>query len=287
MIRHRLFFTIAALCITPLYAHGISISAGCLLFVDIMEKGLTAMQRHGQMDDDNFGLIDNLTFTYDGNQLRKVTDAAGSPTYTGVMDFTDGANSTAEYLYDGNGNATCDLNRGISSITYNLLDLPRLITFSSGNSIQYLYDAEGRKLNVTHSPPALSPSGQTTTDYCDNVIYKEGVVDRILTDEGYITIAGNNTPTYHYFLRDHLGSVRVVLNGSGMVEETTHYYPYGTTFPQTSVQPYKFCGKELDRVHGLDWYDYGARRYDPAYCLFTQISFYRFFNFHLHRHFCS
>ena len=225
---------------------------------------ITAMQRYGQMDDGNFGLIDNLTFTYNGNQLRKVTDAAGSPTYTGVMDFTDGANSTAEYLYDGNGNATCDLNRGISSITYNLLDLPRLITFSSGNSIQYLYDAEGRKLNVTHSPPALSPSGQMTTDYCDNVIYKDGALERILTDEGYITIAANNTPAYHYYLRDHLGSVRVVLNGSGTVEETTHYYPYGITFPQTSVQPYKFCGKELDRMHGLDWYDSQARMYDPV-----------------------
>ena len=157
----------------------------------------------------------------------------------------------------------------------------------NGATIQYLYDAEGRKLDVTHTPPALSPSGQMTTDYCDNVIYKDGALERILTDEGYITIAANNTPAYHYYLRDHLGSVRVVTNSSGTVEETTHYYPYGATFPQTSVQPYKFCGKELDRVHGLDWYDYGARRYDPAYCLFTQISFYRFFNFHLHRHFCS
>ena len=28
-------------------------------------------------------------------------------------------------------------------------------------------------------------------------------------------------------------------------------------------QPYKYNGKELDRMHGLDTYDYGARQYNP------------------------
>ena len=44
-----------------------------------------------------------------------------------------------------------------------------------------------------------------------------------------------------------------------------HYYPFGGTFASTSsVQPYKYNGKELDRKGGLDWYDYGARHYDAA-----------------------
>jgi RHS repeat-associated protein len=30
------------------------------------------------------------------------------------------------------------------------------------------------------------------------------------------------------------------------------------------VQPYKYNGKELDRMHGLDLFDYGARHYDAA-----------------------
>ena len=30
-----------------------------------------------------------------------------------------------------------------------------------------------------------------------------------------------------------------------------------------TTQPYKYIGKELDRTHGLNWYDHGARHYDP------------------------
>ena len=29
----------------------------------------------------------------------------------------------------------------------------------------------------------------------------------------------------------------------------------------TTTQPHKYIGKELDRAHGLDWYDHGARHY--------------------------
>ena len=49
--------------------------------------------------------------------------------------------------------------------------------------------------------------------------------------------------------------------------QTTHYYPYGGTLTHSTnqgVQKYKYNGKEFDRTHGLDWYDYCARQYDPA-----------------------
>ena len=89
------------------------------------------------------------------------------------------------------------------------------------------------------------------------------------------TLGVRYVPSYHYFVRDYLGSNRLVVSGDGTVEQTNEYYPYGGPWGDVSTnqgfQLYKYTGKELDRVHGLDWYDYGARRYDPAVGLFTQI----------------
>ena len=68
---------------------------------------------------------------------------------------------------------------------------------------------------------------------------------------------------YHYYL--HQGNNRVVINQSGTVEETNHYYPFGGVFASSgNVQPYKYNGKEYDGKKGLNWYDYGARHYDAA-----------------------
>jgi len=50
-------------------------------------------------------------------------------------------------------------------------------------------------------------------------------------------------------------------------QQVNHYYPYGGVMGESTggdIQPYKYNGKELNRMHGLDWYDYGARHYDAA-----------------------
>ena len=219
---------------------------------------IKTLQRYGQTAASSYGLIDNLTFTLAGNQLSRVDDAAAASAYNGGFEFKDGVKQANEYTYDSNGNLTKDLNKGISTITYNVLNLPNMVTFSDGSTIAYTYGADGTKLKTVHK----TGSTTTTTDYCGNVVYENGVQKLLLTDEGYVTLSDNK---YHYYLKDHQGNNRVVINQSGTVEETNHYYPFGGVFASAgNVQPYKYNGKEYDGKKGLNWYDYGARMYDAA-----------------------
>ena len=224
---------------------------------------IKTLQRYGQTAASSYGLIDNLTFTLAGNQLSRVDDAAAASAYNGGFEFKDGVKQANEYTYDSNGNLTKDLNKGISTITYNVLNLPNMVTFSDGSTIAYTYGADGTKLKTVHK----TGSTTTTTDYCGNVVYENGVQKLLLTDEGYVTLSDSK---YHYYLKDHQGNNRVVINQSGTVEETNHYYPFGGVFASAgNVQPYKYNGKELDAKKGLNWYDYGARHYDAVLGRFT------------------
>ena len=224
---------------------------------------IKTLQRYGQTAASSYGLIDNLTFTLAGNQLSRVDDAAAASAYNGGFEFKDGVKQANEYTYDSNGNLTKDLNKGISNISYNCLNLPSAVTFSDGSTIVYTYAGDGAKLKTVHKIGGTT----TTTDYCGNVVYENGVQKLLLTEEGYVTLSDGK---YHYYLKDHQGNNRVVINQSGTVEETNHYYPFGGVFASSgNVQPYKYNGKEYDGKKGLNWYDYGARHYDAALGRFT------------------
>ena len=179
------------------------------------------------------------------------------------------------------------------------LSLPRQITFSDATKMKLTYDAAGNKLRAEYwTIPTFNPGGpigpaalgggaepqgggivgpilppinqndpQVVTNYCGNLIYRNDTLSMLLTEEGYVTFDERSEPLYHYYLKDHLGSVRVVLDGDGTVEQVNDYYPSGTlmyTSTNGTVQPYKFGQKELERTLPLDEYDFGARWMDPT-----------------------
>ena len=149
------------------------------------------------------------------------------------------------------------MNKGITNISYNSLNLPKKITYSDGSSVTYLYGADGKKYRTVHVIGGVT----TTTEYIGNLLYINNTPQKMLTEVGYMDLTDN---TYYYYLKDHQGNNRVVINSSGTVQEVNHYYPFGSTFATSNVQPYKYNGKELDTANGLNWYDYGARHYDAA-----------------------
>ncbi len=216
-------------------------------------------------------VIDKLAYTYttNSNKLLKVFDGVTPTTDNGKLgDFKDGSNGTGnDYTYDVNGNLTADLNKAISSITYNHLNLPLVITVTGKGTITYTYDAAGNKQRkVTAETNATVPFNgtnytgvtiTTTTTYLDGALYETKAYSNaalaslqytdklqfIGHEEGRIRALYDNETnpntltglTYDYMLKDHLGNVRTLLTE----EQKTIYYPAATlegTYSATNPQ---------------------------------------------------
>ncbi|WP_419699436.1 DUF6443 domain-containing protein [Mucilaginibacter sp. NFX135] len=202
-------------------------------------------------------LTDQLTYTYTAgtNKLQSVSDAV-----SGTVGQKGGA---ANYTYDGNGNLLSDDSKGITSINYNLFNLPQTIT---GKNTSYFYDATGQKLRRV--------VGSATTDYIGGIQYdgtttSAPVLSFIQTQEGRALPNSPTTYNYEYSLTDHLGNRRVNFDtstGTARLVQTDDYYPFGMDIPSgTRVSPvnnYLYNNKELQENLGL--LDYGFRFYDPV-----------------------
>lgn len=162
-------------------------------------------------------VIDNLTYAYqtNSNKLARVTDAASDAT-TKLGDFHDGSNTgTDDYAYDVNGNLTLDNNKAISGILYTHLNTPYQVTVTGKGTISYVYDNLGEKLKKTVVDNA---TGKTTVWlYMDNFVYQNDTLQFFTTPEGRArydttqTAAEATAFNFDYFLKDHLGNVRMVL----------------------------------------------------------------------------
>ncbi|MCL9768863.1 RHS repeat-associated core domain-containing protein [Flavobacterium sp. HXWNR69] len=196
-----------------------------------------------------------------------------------------------------------DDNKDIDRISYNHLNLPHKITFANGTSIEYIYNAVGQKvrkivrqLDVTNTD--YMGGFQYVAGKLNFFPHAEGYVNVTVGRKG--TIIYN----YVYQYKDHLGNNRLSytfdIDAILLIDEPipltileeNHYYPFGlkhsnyntnqyefievengndyyiniTQLPAGGVSSYKYKynGKEYQDELGLNFYDYGARNYDPA-----------------------
>jgi RHS repeat-associated protein len=137
---------------------------------------------------------------------------------------------------------------------------------STGAAVSFTYDGDGRRVTKTSS------AGTTTYVYdpLGNLAEESGALPAGAAATSYLT-------------RDHLGSVRLVTNGSGGGCLGAHdYLPFGEEIPGTlgrgsvpcypaldtqSDTTWKFGGQERDAESGLDYF--GARYFSGAQARFT------------------
>ncbi|MEO6284513.1 MAG: DUF6443 domain-containing protein [Dyadobacter sp.] len=206
-------------------------------------------------------VVDNLGYAYLGNRLSAVTDGSGSN--LGVK------SGVSNYGYDGNGNMTSDGNRG-AVLTYNYLNLPETVTID-GKTLTYDYDASGTKHKYV--------ADTLTAKYAGDFEYNQSnAFKRLAISEGQ-AIYRKDTIRFDYFLKDHLGNVRVVFDERGRILQKTDYYPFGLEIDGNNpIQPqnvrnginrYNFLGKETQVATG--YIDLQARFYDPTIGRFIRI----------------
>lgn len=216
-----------------------------------LNGNITALQRNDRRAS---GWMDNLVYNYtgSGNQLKNVKDNGDAN-----AGFVDGNPSTTvdDYAYDANGNMVTDKNKSLTAanaIQYNHLNLPTIVTKSTGEYVKYTYNAGGQKLKQE----VFNASGVVTktTDYIGEYIYENNVLQFVNHEEGRIVTTGAS-PEYQYHLKDHLGNVRLTFTSKvELVAETATLEDANSTTEQSQflrfVNAKRVKATILDKTNG-------------------------------------
>ena len=206
-----------------------------------LNGNLMTLKRYG-----DGSLIDNLSYSYTGDQVQSVSGGAGT------------------YGYDSNGNMTGDGYHGLT-LEYNALGKVSRVKSGTSTKVSYSYLADGTKVS------ALDASGNGLLYSGAMVFRKEGNEsnpESMAYSGGRFVADASGVLRPQIHVVDHLGSVRAIVDKSGNVVERDSYYPYGERWNDGSVEQadnrYRYNGKESQSDFGLPYLDYGARLYDPA-----------------------
>ncbi|AXP80080.1 hypothetical protein CJ739_987 [Mariniflexile rhizosphaerae] len=232
-----------------------------------------------------YGVIDILAYTYaaDSNQLASVKDNASTINNIKTFGFNDGNTTGNDYAYDTNGNMVSDLNKGVTSVLYNHLNMPTKITVTGTNAgvLDYKYSADGTKLQKIKT----QGGNVTTTDYAGNFVYENNVLKQFNQPEGYVEPDGSGYQ-YVYRLTDIWGNTRITFaddDNSGSVNSSEirleqNYYPFGMEHKGYNGGMYgaknnlkTYQKQEFTEDLELNTHEWRYRVSDPAIGRFWQI----------------
>ena len=218
------------------------------------------VRRSGIMDVDadgneKFGDLDILQYSYDqAGRVAAIDNDPEGVDYYGRPGFpSDGS----EYDWDAAGRMTADTGRSISLIKYDHRNLPKDIAFGDGRHINNFYDADGALIRTVLIPRGIAGPGYqpTVRTYAADRVWEASKLLYSYFPGGYFDADGH----VHYLHNDYQGSVVLVTDSAGTVEQRNTYYPYGEPHRTPAGQPRLYAGKERMAVTGE--YDYGARQH--------------------------
>jgi RHS repeat-associated protein len=140
----------------------------------------------------------------------------------------------------------------------------------------YKYLADGTKLTATADTIVVSGSSisgeivyKTVSngfEYLGSMVYTRNVIDLTLESTSFGGGRINKTTSgfdINYFITDHLGSTRAIVDANGGIKEQKDYYPFGEEHENpnlmSSTNRYLFSGKEKQTIRDLNYLDFGAR----------------------------
>ena len=220
--------------------------------------GVIAMDADGV---EYYGPLDELTYRYDeSGALESVHGSHGGEEYYGRPGYpaTDGT-----YTWNNAGCMKSDSSRGIIQITYNYRNLPVITLFSDGSQVRNSYSADGVLLKSIVRKSGGSGTTVSAKEYIGDRVFNKGKLEYSYFPGGYF----DGTGGVHYLHSDYQGSVVMVTDSAGRLEQHNTYYPYGEPHRLPSGQRRLYCGKERESVTGE--YDYGARLHFAPGLLWT------------------
>ena len=206
----------------------------------------------------------NIRYDLDGNILHLERYQNNANTPQAMLDFSYIGPKRLGYAYDSNGNITYDPLRCFE-IRYNLLNLAAEVighdpedTAAEGTLLcETVYYADGTRSGVRRPNDGPWLTRYVSSLICNGdseFLYPMGVV----SDFGYIDLQSGKM---QYFLRDHLGSVRVIAEDRHTVISRTDYLPFGVRMsgdgltvgnPSARSSFFGFSGKENEMWGGYD-----------------------------------
>lgn len=138
-------------------------------------------------------------------------------------------------------------------------------TLPNGTIVQYAIDGEGKRI-------AKAVNGAMTVGYMHDL---DGRLVAEVNSNGslrshFIYVSQTHSPDYmirggtrYFFAKDHLGSIKAVVNvNTGVTEQVLHYDEFGRVLSDSNpgFQPFGFAGGHYDHQTGL--VRFGARDYD-------------------------